>query len=126
MAHNFHFEDGLYYWDDINHTGLIWITDDMVNKYNLINIERLEEFYDEDDLEEMREGFTGNFTHLIHIHHCVDVSKGNTDEDYRKCVQDTPHGKVYDEEFVSWWNEFPIELLKEDEKDVLVLGWCDG
>ena len=126
MAHDFHFEDGLYYWYDLNHTGLIWITEEMVKKYNLINVEKLEEFYDEDDLEEMREDFTGNFTHLIHIHHCVGVSKGNTDEDYRKCVEDTPHGKVYEKEFVAWLNDFPTELLKEDEKDVLVLGWCDG
>ena len=43
-----------------------------------------------------------------------------------EAVEETPHGATYSEEFISWWCEFPIELLKEKEKDVFIHGWRNG
>jgi len=111
--------NGLYYWYDQNHFGKIWVKQKIVEKYKLV-IDPI----DEDDLDEYE--IEGDYTHEIFLYRCAGISKGNTYDDYCKSSQDTPYGKVWSEEFVCWWNDLPIELLKEEEKDVLVLGWADG
>ena len=118
--------DGLYYWDDQNHSGTAWVTEEMVKKYGMEGEDTIEEYYaDEEMVKEMWEGVEGNYTHAIWIHHCCGVSKGKTEEDYRNMDIDTPHGECGSIEFVSWWLGYP-GLFNEPEENVLVFGWCDG
>ena len=124
---DYEYKNGLYYWYDEEHFGRIWLTKKMVDKYNLGEglVETLEKAYvgDEKELEDARETYGGHYTHEIYLLHCSGVS---TDNRYENTIDDKTHGDIRSEEFVAWWNDFPIELLKEDKKDVLVMGWADG
>ena len=86
-------DDGLYYWEDQNHAGKAWVTEEMVKKYGMKEEETLLEYYCDDGelLEEIWEDVTSNYTHAIHIDHCSGVSK--TQGDYKELTQETPHGE---------------------------------
>ena len=78
------------------------------------------------------------FTHVISIDHCAGVTPLGVEYsdgewiDGKFCnfelhaTQETPHGDCYDEDFVAWWCEFPVELLTEPEENVRIGGWADG
>ena len=130
--------EGLTYWEDQNHFGCIYLTQEMYDKYDLSRVgccETLVEAYD-DMAEELRPG--PQFTHVISIDHCAGVTPLGVDYsdgewiDGKYCnhvlhaTYDTPHGDCYDEDFVAWWCEFPVELLTEPEENVQIGGWADG
>lgn len=107
--------DGEVYEEDGNHFGTIWLTEAMVDKYGLRDVAFAEE---EDDYKPDELG--PEFCYTIMIDHAcgfIDPSTGESS-------MDTPHGQAYSEEFVAWWNEFPVKLLSEDS--VFISGWADG
>ena len=130
--------DNLTYWEDQNHFGSVYLTQEMYDKYDLDrcpSCETIEEAYGEYDPDWMPER---KFCYVIYIDHCsgvtpvgVDYSDGGIKDgqfiNYQvNATQETPHGECYSEEFAAWWCEFPIELLSEPDENVLITGWCDG
>jgi hypothetical protein len=130
--------EGLRYWEDLNHFGTVWVTQEMYDKYDLSRcscVETSEELFGEYD-EDFNPG--REFTYVISIDHCAGVTPLGVDYDEGEwkdgkyinfvlhATQETPHGDCYDEEFVAWWCGFPVELLDEPEQNVQITGWADG
>ena len=116
--------DGLTYWEDPNHFGSIYLTQEMYDKYDLGRcsiVETVEEAYGEYDPEWMPDR---KYAYVIGIDHCAGVTPLGADVD--EITYDTPHGECYEEDFVAWWCEFPVELLDEPEENVFIGGWSDG
>ncbi len=122
-------ECGTYYWDE-DHYGRIYVSQKMVDKYKLKECldpldgewfaSRIFMGSDEEDLKELQ----SKYTHEIYIRHCRGFSK---DGDSMNQSQLTPHGDIGSEEFVAWYNDFPLELLSEtNEDDVYIEGWIDS
>jgi len=127
------YESG-YYFDDENHSGHIYVSQRMVDKYNLCHEmmddkwleEALQDCYDEEDEASAKE-LQAKYAQEIYITHAIGYSpEGCSSEHRRNCIWNTPHGDIGSEEFVAWWNDFPVALLKEGEDDVYIAGWCDG
>ena len=119
--------DGMWYWIDPEHQGHILINNATIKKYDLAKCPSLMELEDDEYehwFEEEAEKYKELYPHEIYINHCSGVTPigGSPDE----AVEETPHGAAYSEEFISWWCGFPLELLGEPEKDVFILGWCNG
>lgn len=108
--------DGEVYVEDENHFGTIWITEEMVTKYGLQEVA----IRDDDDSEWVDK--SPELCYEIIIDHACGFIDPTTGE----LEQSTPHGDAYSEEFVAWWNDFPVNLLSEDPDKVLVSGWSDG
>ena len=107
--------DGEVYVEDGNHFGTLWLTEAAVDKYGVRDIAFAE---DEDDYRP--DDLGPEFCYTISIDHScgfIDPSTGEID-------MMTPHGQVYDEEFVAWWCEFPQKMLQD--KEVVIAGWADG
>ena len=134
--------EGLTYWEDVNHFGSIYLTQEMYDKYDLDRCpccETFEECYGDDD-GSFREDMSidKKFTHVISIDHCAGVTPLGVEYssgewiDGKFCnfelhaTQETPHGDCYDEDFVAWWCEFPVELFTEPEENINIGGWADG
>ena len=130
--------EGLTYWEDHNHFGTIYLTQEMYDKYDLDRVaycETIEECYGEYD-EDFMPG--RQYTHVLTIDHCAGVTPIGVDygegiwidgkfSSYQlNATYETPHGDCYDEEFVAWWCEFPVELLSEPDENVYIGGWSDG
>ena len=130
--------DGLIYWEDNNHFGAIYLTQEMYDKYDLKRCpccETLEEAYD-DMADELRE--SPEFIYVISIDHCAGVTPLGVEQSSADRLGDkwvnyvdnssyeTPHGDCYDEDFIAWWCEFPVELLNEPDENVRIGGWSDG
>ena len=121
---HFRIIDGLTYWEDVNHFGTIYLTQEMYDKYDLDRCpccETIEECYGEYD-EDYMPG--RQYTHVISIDHCSGVTPLGVDENHS--TYETPHGDCYEDEFVAWWCEFPVELLSESDENVQIGGWADG
>ena len=123
------YESG-YYSHDPNHSGRIFVSQKMVDKYNLDEVpieewyqEELERLGDEPDQEELDflNEMKEEWAQVIFVSH-----SGGWDKDSKEGWgdDDTPHGQIWSEEFVAWWNGFPLELLNED--DVYIYSWADG
>ena len=130
--------EGLTYWEDPNHFGAIYLTQEMYDKYDLSRCgccQTLEEAYD-DMADEMRR--SPELTYVISIDHCAGVTPlgveySSSDRVGDKWVNfvnhsthETPHGDCYEEDFIAWWCEFPVELFDEPDENVHIGGWCDG
>ena len=111
--------DGVVYVEDENHFGTIWMTEEMVSKYNLQDIAFRDEDEDEDFWGDLK---SPELCYEIPIDHAC----GFIDPATGKLEQITPHGQAYSEEFAAWWNEFPVQLLSEPEDKVWISGWADG
>jgi len=117
--------EGLTYWEDPNHFGSVYLTQEMYDKYDLgrcSTVETVEEAYGEYDPEWMPDR---KYAYVIGIDHCAGVTPLGHDASEGTSL-DTPHGECYEEDFVAWWCEFPAELFNEPEENVLITGWCDG
>jgi hypothetical protein len=131
------FESGFYSCDE-NHSGRLLVTQAMVDKWDLHEkwgcVEPLEVdcgLLDGMDDEEKEEFWSylphRNYVGEIYIQHATHYAKTKEGlNDWKEWVDDTPHGDIYSNEFVAWWNDFPIELLNEPETEVYVWGWKDG
>jgi len=130
--------EGLTYWEDANHFGVIYLTQEMYDKYDLSRCgccQTLEEAYD-DMADELRR--SPAFIYVISIDHCAGVTPlgveySSSDRVGDKWVNhvnnytlETPHGDCYEEDFIAWWCEFPVELFDEPDENVVIGGWCDG
>ena len=116
--------DGLTYWEDVDHFGTIYLTQEMYDKYDLDRCpccETIEECYGEYD-EDYMPG--RQYTHVISIDHCAGVTPLGVDSS--DSTYETPHGECYEEDFIAWWCEFPVELLTEPEENVSIGGWANG
>ena len=112
-----------YYWDDENHSGIILVSQRMIDKHKLeTDVLPIAQLFDDEEIEEEEREDFNNYSHYITISHCVGWSKTKTD----KQTTDTPQGDVNSEAFVMWWNDLPLELLNEPKEDVNVYGWRDG
>ena len=128
------YESG-YYFHDENHSGCIYVSQRMVGKYKLNHTVLDEEWFndemgvygdDEEQIEYLRE-LQAKYAQEIYISHATAFSaEGCSREHHRVGDRETPHGDIGSENFVAWWNDFPVELLKEAEDDVYIAGWCDG
>lgn len=124
------YESG-YYFEDTEHFGTIFVSQEMVNKYGLEHLP-IDEWYDEEAyLEDDEEQLTylkemkDKWAQVISVDHCWGYSE--TDDRYHNGYQCmTPHGHIGDNAFVAWWCDFPEELLKEGINDVYIAGWADG
>ena len=125
------YESG-YYWHDLNHSGLIYVSQKMVDKYNLNETplddawrkEYLFVYGDDEDGIEGADELQKKYVQEIYIQHATHLTK--TKDINSEDISPTPHGETHSDEFVAWWNDFPVELLKEAEEDCYVAGWCDG
>lgn len=119
--------EGMWYWIDPEHEGHILVSSEMIEKYDLAKCPSLMELEDdeyEDWFEEEADKYKELYPCEIYINHCLGITPmGGKDNEI---TEETPHGLAYSEEFIAWWCEFPIELLKEQEKDVFIHGWCNG
>lgn len=112
--------DGEVYVEDENHFGTIWVTEAMVDKYGLRGIAFAED--EDDDFYWKPDDLGPEFNYTISIDHAcgfIDPATGEVE-------MMTPNGHAYDEEFVAWWNDFPVKLLKEDGSKVFIACWADG
>lgn len=117
--------DSGYYWEDNNHSGVLLVSQKIVDENNLVesgDAEPIAELFDGYDWEEEDREEYKNYSHYIYLSHCACWSKTKETEQ----TTETPHGDVNSEAFVMWWNDLPLELLKEPEEDVYVFGWRDG
>ena len=116
------YESG-FYWIDEEHDGKIWVTSDMVKKYSLDTSDLFtKDEYLEEQLLDWGEGedyeaevnSLGEASHYIYIQYCTHMTLLKQDrDDSEKWIEDTIHGSIYSEEFLSWLNHFPIEILSE-------------
>ena len=123
------YESG-YYWNDQNHSGLLFVSTEMIEKYHLPAMaeDKVEIWIDNCNLDEGSRAFClKKYAFAVYLHHAeaysitkdgLDFSSGH----YTK----TPHGECYSPEFVAWFNEFPVELLDEGDNHLKVVKWCDG
>ena len=134
--------EGLTYWEDQDHFGSIYLTQEMYDKYGLDrcpSCETIVESYGDEDGEFRKDvGIGDEFIYVISIDHCAGVTPLGVEYssgewiDGKFCnfklhaVQETPHGDCYDDDFVAWWCEFPVEILSEPNENVQIGGWCDG
>ena len=124
------FESG-YYFEDEEHFGTVFVSQKMVDKYNLDHTPILEWYEEKSHLEDNEEELAylremkEKWSQVIDIDHCWGYSE--TSDRYHKGYQSkTPHGEIGDEAFIAWWCDFPVEILKEGKEDVFVAGWADG
>jgi hypothetical protein len=122
---NYREEDGLFYWQDEDHSGAILVSQRIIDKYKLNKIGCYIQTIDEylEDLDEEEGEDYRRWDGVIILDHCSHVTA--TDDESGKEVA-SPFGHVRDEKFVCWWNDVPIELLKEWKADVEIDGWSDG
>ena len=117
-------KDGHVFREDQNHSGYMWLTQDVVDKYHLQPDSPLSEIYDDEEMEEMMEDDDPEYKYSISFYHACEWLNPNTGkwED-----DDTPFGELYSEDFVAWYNDFPEELFKLGKEDgVFHGGFCDG
>ena len=122
----FLYESG-FYWADCNHSGTIFISKKMVEKFSLVetdcDCEPIEEFFygwSDEDKEDYK-----NYDYSLWISHSDGWSKTKA-EGENGTNDETPHGDIADDEFVMWFNSLPFELLSEPKEDVMIYGWRDG
>ena len=113
---------GGYYWIDDDHYGEIFVSQYIVDKYKLGDdvIDPIEEWFEdeEDAAEEWEEKLSG-FSHYIITTGCIGFT--STRDDTESPNPQTPRGKIDSDEFKSWWNNFPIELLSEASNDIFIM-----
>ena len=123
------FESG-FYWNDAQHSGLLFISSRLVDKYQLRMIpdDNIECWIDDCGLNASdREESLERYTYAIYIHHAEAFSITKDGLDFSSgAYTRTPHGECYSLEFVAWFNGFTVELLKEGKEDLKIVRWCDG
>ena len=123
------YESG-YYWNDKNHSGLLFVSNRMIDKYRLpvISEDKIEFWIHDCELDESHKiAYPQKYAFAIYLHHAeaYSITKDGlnfSSSNYTK----TPHGECYSPEFVAWFNELPIELLKEGDDHLKVVQWCEG
>ena len=114
--------DGGYYWNDDDHYGEIFVSQDIVDKYKLGDdvVDPIEEWFaDEEDAAEEWEERLAGFSHYIITTSSIGFT--STRNDTESPNTDTPRGKIDSVEFKAWWNNFPVELLEESDSEVFVM-----
>ena len=114
--------DGGYYWNDDDHYGEIFISQSIVDKYNLGEnvVDPTEEWFeDEEEIAEDWKDKLSGFSHYI-ITTCS-LGFTATRDDTEIPNSNTPRGKIDSREFKAWWNNFPVKLLEELETEVFVM-----
>ena len=123
------YESG-FYWNDAQHSGLLFVSSRMVGKYQLrvIPDDNIESWIDDCGLNAIeRSECLERYDHAIYIHHAEAFSITKDGLDFSSgTYTKTPHGECYSPEFVAWFNDFAIELLKEGQEDLKIVKWCDG
>ena len=123
------YESG-FYWTDDQHSGLIFVSKKLVQKYQLFMTpdDNIELWLDDCGLKgKEASDCLKRYNYAIYIHHAeafsitkdgIDFSSGT----YTK----TPHGECYSTEFVAWFNGIPAELFAEGVEDLKIFKWCHG
>ena len=123
------FESG-FYWNDSQHSGLLFVSSGLVDKYQLRMIpdDNIECWIDDCGLNASdREESLERYAYAIYIHHAEAFSITKDGLDFSSgAYTRTPHGECYSLEFVAWFNGFAVELLKEGKEDLKIVRWCDG
>ena len=119
-----------FYWNDHHHSGLLFISNRLVDKYQLrmtaddnIQLWIKDCGLSEDDRAECLR----NYAYAIYIHHAEAFSITKDGLDFSSgTYTKTPHGECYSLEFVAWFNDLAVELLKEGDEYLKIIRWCDG
>ena len=114
--------------DDENHSGGFYVTQEVFDKFNLVDSygwETIEEYgFDGEELDELKKD---GYSHRISFMHFAQVVDNNTGEWVSSLNVETPWGVPYEEEFVANEYNFPVELFSMSEEDgVNHVGFCDG
>ena len=123
------YESG-FYWIDRKHSGLLFMSNKIVQKYQMrmISDDDIKLWIDDcglmdnEKLDCMRK-----YDYAVYIYHAEAFSITKDGLDFSSgSYTKTPHGECYSSEFVSWFNGFPPELLQEGDDDLRIVRWCDG
>ena len=123
------YESG-FYWNDNQHSGLVFISSRLADKYQLHLIP-------EDNIELWIDGCgvspneiaecLRKYSYAVYIHHAEAFSITKNGLDFSSgTYTKTPHGECYSLEFVAWFNGFAVELFREGDEDLKIVKWCDG
>ena len=123
------YESG-FYWNDNQHSGLIFVSSRLIDKYQLRttpdqNIELWLNDCDFQDKEVTDCLCKYNYAIYLHQAEAFSITKDGLDFSTGTYTK-TPHGECYSLEFVSWFNGFPPGLLQEGAEDLKIVRWCDG
>ena len=123
------YESG-FYWNDHQHSGLLFVSSRMVGKYQLrvIPSDNIKLWIEVCGLNiDERADCLRKYSHAIYLHHAEAFSITKVGLDFSSgSYTKTPHGECYSHEFVVWFNDLPIELLSEGDEDLKIIRWCDG
>ena len=111
-------EHGIFY-DFEAHAHQLWVTTEMVNKYNLQEVAvELDQDEVSDYFKINSEDEHSNYTHYVFIDDVISYRKSKDDPEATTL---TPWGEVWSSSFEAFFNEFPVELFNESEELVLYL-----
>ena len=110
--------EGYVLKNDENHSGRVYFTAEMAEKYGLTT-----EVMDEEAYQSwVNDGGDKRYTHSL----CVFHYWGTINGDGELINGHTPFGDCYSTELYCHMNEIDPAFFDEDDKDVLVWGWSDG
>lgn len=110
--------EGYVLKNDENHFGEIFFTHEMAKKYGLEA-----ELMDDYQLKEWIErGGDRRYKYKLVVHHYWGTING----DGKVIDSKTPWGDCKSQELFCHMENLSLEFFNEDEKDVLIWGWCDG
>ena len=123
------YESG-FYWYDKKHSGLLFVSPKMIDKYQLkvVDEDKIQLWIDDHCLDESDKLLClKKYTHIVYLHHAEAFSimrdgLNFSDSNYTK----TPHGECYSRQFVAWFNDFSVDMLGEADDQIKVVQWCHG
>ena len=123
------YESG-FYWNDDDHSGLLFISNRMVDKYQLhiSSEDNIDHWIDDCGLNEVeRTECLRKYAYAIYLYHAeaFSITKGGLDFSSGNYTK-TPHGECYSLEFVAWFNNIALDLFKEADDDLKIIRWCNG
>ncbi|WP_114991328.1 hypothetical protein [Synechococcus sp. UW179A] len=123
------YESG-YYWNDHHHSGLLFISSRIAEKYQLRMFvgDNIELWINDCGLDDAdRAQCLKNYAYAIYIHHAEAFSITKDGLDFSSgSYTKTPHGECYSLEFVAWFNGIAVDLFKEGDEDLKIIDWCHG
>ena len=93
--------EGWVFWEDENHSGSMYLTQEVVDKYKLDKLEDVVE--EREDIDQDDEYDYPDFKWKLYFGHQGGVVNPETGEWIYEFNVPTPWGETYSKEFVAWW-----------------------
>ena len=123
------YESG-FYWNDNQHSGLLFVSSKMVDKYqlSLTPEDNIEHWIESCGLSAReRKECLAKYSYAVYVYHAEAFSITKNGLDFSSgTYTKTPHGECYSQAFVAWFNGFDVELFSEGDEDLKMIKWCDG